>query len=105
MRPLDSPKNIRGRVTAPKTKVTRETRQRHTNEVRGIGGAVSTFKGRKLDARGMSAVTAVSTSANNGQWTERIMRKDRQDRRVTVRTLSPAELSARRAASPRYATA
>jgi hypothetical protein len=80
-------KNIRGKASAPSAQVTRHTVQRHTNEVRKVGGAVPTRGARKLDSRGMSAVTAMSTSANNGQWTERICRKDRQNRRVTTSTI------------------
>lgn len=112
---MESPRDIRGRVTAPNQQVTRETVQRHTNEVRGVGGAVSTRGGRKVEARGLSAVTALGTSANNGQWTARSMKNPPANRAVAVtpsrtgrskcavRIATPRELAALRAASPRYA--
>lgn len=115
---IDSPKDCRGKVSANDPAVTlKRTVQRHTNDVRcgrAVGGGVPTVR---ADIRGMSAVGALSTSANNGAWGARITRNPKANRAAAVtpsRTgrakfarsfLSPAELAERRAASPAYATA
>lgn len=69
------------------------TRQRHTNEVRGIGGAISTKGGKLLTDAPVHSVTATSTSANNGDWTGRITRKNPGvDRRMSFRFVDPSTL-------------
>lgn len=51
---------------------------------RAVGGGRNPSAKR---ARGMGAVTALSTRANNGDWTARSMKRDAQDRRVVKRTI------------------